>query len=62
MAIGIGSKGKQHVEEFIARSLQQGRYIPHKDPEWEADEDFYNYRLSYRGKSIEPKQFFHSLF
>ncbi len=35
-------------EEFIARSLQQGLYIPHKDPEWEADEDFYNYRYILR--------------
>jgi hypothetical protein len=34
--------------EFIARSLQQGLYIPHKDPEWEADEDFYNYRYILR--------------
>ena len=31
-------------EKFIARSLQQGLYIPHKDPEWEADQQFYNYR------------------
>jgi hypothetical protein len=31
-------------DKFIESSLQHGLYIPHKDPEWEADEQFYNYR------------------
>jgi hypothetical protein len=41
-------KVSNNREKFIARSLQQGLYIPHKDPEWEADEDFYNYRYIWR--------------
>jgi len=41
-------------QQFIARSLQHGLYIPHKDPEWEADEQFYNYR------SQESSQHFRS--
>jgi hypothetical protein len=31
-------------EKFISSSLQHGLYIPHKDPDWEEDEQFYNYR------------------
>ncbi len=42
------AKVSNNSEEFIARSLQQGLYIPQKDPEWEADKDFYNYRYILR--------------
>ncbi len=61
MVIRTGSKGKQqqhrvHSEEPVAGAL----HSTHKDPEWEADEDFNNYRLSYRAKGIEPRQSFRS--
>jgi hypothetical protein len=41
--------------ELIVRSLHQGFYIPHKDPEWEADEDFYNYRYLYHENPTSHK-------
>jgi hypothetical protein len=48
MTIRTGSKGKQqqgvHSEELAAGAL----HSTHKDPEWEVDEDFYNYRFILR--------------
>jgi hypothetical protein len=50
MTISLEQEAKvsNNREEFIARSLQQGLYIPHQDPDWEADKDFYNYRYILR--------------
>jgi hypothetical protein len=48
MEIEQVAKVSNNSEEFIARSLQLWLYIPHKDPKWEADEDFYNYRYIWR--------------